>query len=98
MRLSGVKFGASWSDQGLHTRGSIETFERISSTQKWLFTHGRKKWETFYGEEALSWQERFPDHFLRDINGMDRTPRLEVRKACYAQNVRSDESWPPPRR
>jgi hypothetical protein len=28
---------ASWSDHGLHTRGSIEAFERISSKQKWLF-------------------------------------------------------------
>ncbi len=75
---------ASWSDHGLHTRGSIEGFERISSRQKWLFTHGRKKWETFYSEEALAWQKRFLDHFLRDIdNGMDRVPkvRLEVRKA-----------------
>jgi predicted acyl esterase len=89
---------ASWSDHGLHTRGSIEAFERISSRQKWLFTHGRKKWETFYSEEALSWQKRFLDHFLRDIdNGMDQVPRvrLEVRKAFYQQEVRSEQSWPP---
>ena len=82
---------ASWSDHGLHTRGSIEGFERISSRQKWLFTHGRKKWETFYSEEALAWQKRFLDHFLRDVdNGMDRVPkvRLEVRKAYYRQEVR----------
>jgi predicted acyl esterase len=89
---------ASWSDHGLHTRGSIEGFERISSKKKWLFTHGRKKWETFYGEEALGWQKRFLDHFLRDVdNGMDRVPqvRLEVRKAFYQQEVRSEQSWPP---
>jgi predicted acyl esterase len=89
---------ANWSDHGLHTRGSIEGFERISSPQKWLFTHGRKKWETFYGEEALSWQKRFLDHFLRDIdNGMDRMPRvrLEIRKAFYRHEVRGDTSWPP---
>jgi len=88
---------ASWSDHGLHTRGSIEGFERISSRQKWLFTHGRKKWETFYGEEALGWQKRFLDHFLRDLdNGMDRVPavRLEVRSAYYQQDVRSEQSWP----
>jgi len=87
---------ASWSDHGLHTRGSIEGFERISSRQKWLFTHGRKKWETFYGEEALAWQKRFLDHFLKDLdNGMDQVPkvRLEVRKAYYAQEVRSEKSW-----
>jgi predicted acyl esterase len=88
---------ASWSDHGLHTRGSIEGFERISSRQKWLFTHGRKKWETFYGEEALSWQKRFLDHFLRGIdNGMDRVPRvrLEVRKVFYQQEVRCESNWP----
>ncbi len=90
---------ASWSDHGLHTRGSIEGFDRISSRQKWLFTHGRKKWETFYGEEALVWQKRFLDHFLKERdNGMDRVPkvRLEIRKAFYQHEVRSEESWPLP--
>ncbi len=90
---------ANWSDHGLHTRGSIEGFERISSNQKWLFTHGRKKWETFYGEEALAFQKRFLDRFLRDVdNGMDRAPkvRLEVRTGYYRQEVRNEESWPPP--
>jgi predicted acyl esterase len=89
---------ASWSDHGLHTRGSIEAFGRISSAQKWLFTHGRKKWETFYSEEALAWQKRFLDRFLKDIdNGMDLMPklRLEVRKAFYQQAVRSEQMWPP---
>lgn len=88
---------ASWSDHGLHTRGSILAFERISSNQKWLFTHGRKKWETFYSEEALGWQKRFLDHFLRDFdNGMERVPkvRVEVRKGYYQQEVRSEQSWP----
>jgi predicted acyl esterase len=90
---------ANWSDHGLHTRGSIEGFERISSRQKWLFTHGRKKWETFYGEEALNWQKRFLDHFLRDLdNGFDREQkiRLEVRKGYYRQEVRSEQTWPLP--
>ena len=90
---------ANWSDQGLHTRGSIAGFERISSRQKWLFTHGRKKWETFYGDEALACQKRFLDHFLRDLdNGQERAPRvrLEIRKAYYRQDVRHEASWPPP--
>jgi predicted acyl esterase len=90
---------ANWSDHGLHTRGSIAGFERISSRQKWLFTHGRKKWETFYGEEALSFQKRFLDHFLKGAdNGMDRVPkvRLEVRSGYYRQEVRNEENWPLP--
>ena len=88
---------ANWSDHGLHTRGSIEGYERISSRQKWLFTHGRKKWETFYSPEARAWQARFLDHFLKDAdNGMDQQPRvrLEVRRAFYQQDVRAELSWP----
>jgi uncharacterized protein len=54
---------ASWSDHGLHTRGSLEGYERIASPEKWLYTHGGRKWETFYGEEARGVQRRFLDHF-----------------------------------
>ena len=88
---------ASWSDHGLHTRGSIEGFERISSRKKWLFTHVRKKWETFYGDEALALQKRFFDYFLRDIdNGMMGVPRvrLEVLRAYYQHDVRYEDTWP----
>ena len=35
---------ASWSDQGLHTRGTLEGYKRIGSRQKWLTIHGQKKW------------------------------------------------------
>lgn len=88
---------ASWSDHGLHTRGSLEGFERITSKEKWLFSHGRKKWETFYGDEALAWQKRFLDHFLQGIdNGMDQVPRvrLEIRSGFYEQEVRPEQNWP----
>jgi predicted acyl esterase len=90
---------ASWSDQGLHTRGSIEAFERIGSTEKWLYTHGRKKWETYYGADAVAMQKRFLDCFLKgQDNGWRSTPRvrLEVREAYYRQQVRHEPSWPPP--
>ncbi len=49
------------------------------------------------GDEALAWQKRFLDHFLKGIdNGMDRLPqvRLEVRKAYYQQTVRPEQRWP----
>ena len=36
---------ASWADQGLHLRGTLEAFNRIASKEKWLTIHGRKKWE-----------------------------------------------------
>jgi predicted acyl esterase len=88
---------ASWSDHGLHTRGSFEGFERIASPAKWLFTHGRRKWETFYSAEARDLQRGFFDHFLKgENNGWDRTPRvrLEVRKTRDDYVVRSEASWP----
>jgi predicted acyl esterase len=90
---------ANWSDHGLHTRGSLEAFERMPSRRKWLFTHGRKKWETFYGAEAFAHQKRFLDHFLAGAdNGQETLPqvRLEVRTAYYRQVVRSEAAWPLP--
>ena len=90
---------ASWSDHGLHTRGSLEAFERIGSREKWLYTHGRKKWETYYGAEALATQKRFFDHYLRGHdNGWRATPRvrIEVRKAYYRHEVRHEQHWPLP--
>jgi uncharacterized protein len=88
---------ASWSDHGLHTRGSFEVFKRISSEQRWLYTHGRKKWEAYYSDDALTYQKRFFDHFLKDIdNGMGAMPRvrLEVRETKDTCAVRDENEWP----
>jgi uncharacterized protein len=88
---------ASWSDHGLHTRGGFEAFRRISSQQKWLYTHGRKKWEEYYSDEALKFQERFFDYFLKGTdNGMMETPRirLEVRESQDVYTVRDENEWP----
>ena len=88
---------ASWSDHGLHTRGSLEGFERISSQQKWLYTHGGRKWETFYGQDARAVQQRFLDHFLKgEQNGWEQTPRvrLEVRRSLEDRLVRNEATWP----
>ncbi len=88
---------ASWSDHGLHTRGGFEAFKRISSEQKWLYTHGRKKWEEYYSDEALMFQERFFDYFLKGTdNGMMQTPRirLEVRESRDVYTVRDENEWP----
>jgi hypothetical protein len=90
---------ASWSDHGLHTRGSFEGFERIGSREKWLFTHGRRKWETFYSQEARDLQRRFFDRYLKgEANGWERVPRvrLEVRQSRDVYLVRSEHQWPLP--
>ncbi len=89
---------ASWSDQGLHTRGSLRGFERIASKEKWLWTHGRRKWEVYFSDEAKAVQQRFFDHFLHGKeNGMPAVPRvrLEVRRSIDAYEVREEASWPP---
>jgi predicted acyl esterase len=88
---------ASWSDHGLHSRGSFEGYKRISSEQKWLFTHGRPKWSAYYSEDALQLQRKFFDHFLKEIdNGMDevQSVRLEVRETLDQYQVRYEDSWP----
>jgi predicted acyl esterase len=88
---------ASWSDKGLHTRGTFEVFRRISSQDKWLYTHGGKKWERFYSEDGLAYQKKFFDHYLKGINnGWEDTPRvrLEVRETRDDYQVRFEKEFP----
>ncbi len=88
---------ASWGDQGLHTRGTLEAFKRISSEQKWLEIHGRKKWEYFYQPENVEKQRRFFDHFLKGVdNDVPRWSRvrLEARERYYVGKFRNENEWP----
>lgn len=87
----------SWSDHGLHGRGSFVGFEEISSEKKWLFTHGRRKLETFYSEEAVAAQSAFFARTLKEqLEATAKTPsvRLEVRRSYYKGDVRSESVWP----
>jgi len=89
---------ASWSDHGLHTRGTLEGFKRITSEDKWLLVHGRKKWQHFY--ENVERQRQFFDRFLKGVESEVRYwPRvsLEVRERFYMGNFRSESEWPPSR-
>lgn len=88
---------ASWADQGLHLRGTLEAFNRISSPQKWLTIHGRKKWENYHQPDNVEKQIAFFDHFLRGID--NRVPywptvRLEVRDRYYVGKSRNESEWP----
>ena len=88
---------ATWSDHGLHTRGSFGGFMRSSASQKWLYTHGQPKWSTFYGAEAVETQKAFFAHFLKgEDNGLDARPavRLEVRETRTTYTVRNETEWP----
>ncbi|NLB47143.1 MAG: CocE/NonD family hydrolase [Microbacteriaceae bacterium] len=90
---------ASWTDHGLHTRGTLEGFRRIASEHKWLFVHGRKKWAEYYLPENLERQKRFFDRFLKGIeNDIDSWPavRLEVRNDHYEGEILEGPAWPLP--
>lgn len=86
---------ASWSDHGLHARGTLEAFQRIASEDKWLLVHGRKKWQHFY--ENVERQRQFFDRFLQGKESEVRHwPRvmIEVRERYFVGNLRAEREWP----
>nr|WP_166179696.1 CocE/NonD family hydrolase [Altererythrobacter segetis] len=88
---------ASWSDQGLHTRGTIEAWRRMGSPRKWLEIHGQKKWANYYKPESREKQAAFFDQFLKgEDTGVDRWPQvhLEVRESAHASTWRGEDEWP----
>jgi putative CocE/NonD family hydrolase len=88
---------ASWSDQGLHTRGTLEGFKQMRSPQKWLEVHGRKKWYYYYEPASVRRQQAFFDHFLLGKpSSLASWPkvRLEVRERYYVGRIRAEREWP----
>ena len=88
---------ASWTDQGLHTRGTLEAYKGISSSQKWLEVHGRKKWAHYYEPASVAKQRIFFDHFLKGIdNGIKDWPPvvLEVREQHSVGRMYAEREWP----
>lgn len=88
---------ASWSDQGLHTRGTLEAWRRMSSPQKWLEVHGDKKWAHYYRPESRAKQLAFFDHFLkgRETEVPSWPPvRIEVRRTALDRIERAEKEWP----
>jgi predicted acyl esterase len=86
----------SFSDNNLHTRGSIAGFEQISSAERHLYTHRGGKWSTFYSDEATAVQRQFFDRHLRRIDTpILPTVRLEVRESAdQIVEVRDEAEWP----
>lgn len=86
----------SFSDNNLHSRGSVRGFERISSADRHLYTHRGGKWTTFYSESALATQLAFLDRHLRS-GSTEVLPRirLEVREdRDHVAEVRNETTWP----
>jgi uncharacterized protein len=88
---------ASWSDQGLHTRGTLEGFKQISSKHKWLEVHGRRKWEYYMRPDNVEKQRAFFDHFLKgtsdEVLGWPKV-NIEVRERFYVGTTRVENEWP----
>lgn len=88
---------ASWSDHGLHTRGSLEGFRKIASPQKWLSVHGRMKWAEYYNPDNLVGLRAFFDHFLKgtDDSILDYPKvRMEIRERAHEGETRNETEWP----
>lgn len=88
---------ASWSDHGLHTRGTIEAWRRMASRRKWLEIHGQKKWAHYYRPESRAKQAAFFDRFLKGIDsGIDAWPpvSIEVRESARVSEIRAEDEWP----
>ena len=84
----------SFSDNNLHSRGSIRAFTRGGSTHARLYTHRGGKWATFYSEAALAEQLKF---FRAVLDGApdSRSVRLEVREdRDTIAAVREETEWP----
>lgn len=84
----------SFSDNNLHSRGSIRAFTRAGATHARLYTHRGGKWATFYSPPALAEQLKF---FRGVLDGTPdtRSVRLEVREdRDTIAAVREEAEWP----
>ena len=88
---------ADWGDQGLHTRGALDAFQGISSTDKWLYVHAGKKWQYFFLQANLDRQEAFFHKFLKGLpSEIDSWPRvlMDIRDRAGQQTTRPEAEWP----
>jgi predicted acyl esterase len=86
---------ASWSAQGLHSRGAMNGFVRSASEHKHLYTHGRHEWTVSNSADALDYQRAFYERYLRGGDVAIPTVRLEVRKSLEEYETRSEDVFPP---
>jgi len=88
-------FVASSSDQGFHTRGTLEAYRQASSEEKYLLMHGRKKWAHYYDPANVELLRQFFDVHLRGEGELDWPKvRLEVRERAGVGHMRDENEWP----
>ncbi len=86
----------SFSDDNLHSVGSMRAFQQAGSTERHAYTHRGPKWATFYGEQARQVQLAFFDRHLRERDVAPLPPmRLEIRdRAERVVEMRDEQEWP----
>ncbi len=87
---------ATWSTQGLHSRGSFAGYMKLN-TEKYLYTHGAEEWTVSQSTEAREYQKAFFDYYLKgDESAREKlmNVRLEVRKGDEEFYVREENEWP----
>jgi predicted acyl esterase len=86
---------ASWSDQGFHTRGTLEAYKAASSPDKYLLVHGQKKWAHYYDPANVDRLRAFFDVHLRGQGTLD-WPKvsIEVRERSRVGRWRAEAEWP----
>jgi uncharacterized protein len=86
----------SFSDDNLHSVGSMRAFQQAGSTERHAYAHRGPKWATFYGEQARRVQLAFFDRHLRERDVAPLPPmRLEIRdRADHVVEVRDEQEWP----
>jgi len=88
---------ASWSDHGVHTRGTLEGFKQLGSSRKWLEVHGSKKWGYYYEPPSVARQTAFFDHVLKgEANEVTEWPavKLHVRDRAGVATLKRAKQWP----
>jgi len=85
---------ASWSAQGLHSRGAMNGFVRSASQHKHLYTHGRHEWTVSNSLEALEYQRLFYERYLLDRDVHVPAVRLEIRRSLKDYEVRFENEFP----
>ena len=86
----------SFSDNNLHSTGSMRAFQSAGSPDRFAYAHRGAKWATFYGPEANRAQLAFFDRYLRERD-IPKPPamRLEIRDARdHITAVREEAGWP----
>ncbi|WP_188681257.1 CocE/NonD family hydrolase [Subtercola lobariae] len=86
----------SFSDDNLHSVGSMRAFQNVGSVHRHAYTHRGPKWATFYGEQARAHQLQFFDRHLRekDVSELP-AMRLEIRdRLDHIAEVRDEQEWP----